>query len=420
MRRLLTFVFLTCLAGCGVSNPAQQAAAPAGALSIAEEFNQNKPSDTPETPLASYDRSNESQLESFLQDIAAKVGRDKLVPTLLQHLRGDNKPRQIMSAAALIRHGTDTDASLTVLVKALADPNEWGATYAAQMLPRLRPASLSAIGPLARATTRSDAAGQAAAIAAASFGLPAVPHLIKALEQQDPAESEWTTIGLAEVGPLAVPALTEALAHENWFVRWGTAEALGQIGTRATSAAPALIPLLEDENPQVRATAANSLQRINANSTEVLASLLAAANDSEARVRSCVAVALGVLGKKDERVGPALTQLSKDPDADVRQAAGVGLNALSSAKIVPSLVKMLGDEHAHVRRIAVSGLIKAGPAAKEAWPKIHEAYQKAPEDDRDALAEALLRIDADAAEKEGITWETLKRPEKQFAPPPKN
>jgi HEAT repeat protein len=91
---------------------------------------------------------------------------------------------------------------------------------------------------------------------------------------------------------------------------------------------------------------------------------------------------------------------------------------MSSAKMVPSLVKMLGDEHDHVRRIAVSGLIKAGPAAKDAWPQIHAAWQKAAKSDRDALAEALLRIDADAAEKEGITWETLPRFEK-CPPPPK-
>jgi hypothetical protein len=183
-------VFLLPLAGCSPPNPAQPAAAPVSALSIAEEFNKNRPSDPPAMPLADQDRSNETQLESFLQDIARKVGRDKLIPTLKEHLRGDNKPRQIMSAAALIRHGTDTDAALQVLVAALADPSEWGATYAAQMLPRLQPASLPALAPLAQASTRADAAGQAAAIAAASFGPPAVPHLIHALPKQDPCESQ--------------------------------------------------------------------------------------------------------------------------------------------------------------------------------------------------------------------------------------
>lgn len=418
MPRSIICVFLLPLAGCSPPNPAQPAAAPVSALSIAEEFNKNRPSDPPAMPLADQDRSNETQLESFLQDIARKVGRDKLIPTLKEHLRGDNKPRQIMSAAALIRHGTDTDAALQVLVAALADPSEWGATYAAQMLPRLQPASLPALAPLAQASTRADAAGQAAAIAAASFGPPAVPHLIHALPKQDPCESQWTTMGLAEIGPPAVPPLTEALTHENWFVRCGAAEALGQIGTPAASAAGALIPLLTDENPLVRATAANSLLRMDARSSEVLTALLAAANDPEAEVRSCVAVALGVLGHKDPRVAPALTKLSKDAAADVRQAAEVGLNEMSSAKMVPSLVKMLGDEHDHVRRIAVSGLIKAGPAAKDAWPQIHAAWQKAAKSDRDALAEALLRIDADAAEKEGITWETLPRFEK-CPPPPK-
>lgn len=414
-------LFLISLAGCGLPKPANQppAAPQQGGLSIADEFNKNKPNETEATPMVGYDRSNETQLESFLQDIAMKVGREKLVSTLQEHLRGDNKPRQIMSAAALIRHGTDTKGALDVLIAALADPNEWAATYAAQMLPRLRPASMPAIEPLAKATNRSDSAAQCAALAAASFGLPAVPHLIKALAQQDPNESDWTTLGLSEVGPLAVPDLTEALAHENWFVRWGAAEALGQIGIRATSAGSALIPLLSDEMPEVRATAANSLQRMDAHSAEVLSALLAAAKDPEVRVRSCVAVALGVLGKNDQRVGPVLAELSSDSDADVRQAAGVGLKELASAKMVPSLVKMLGDEHAHVRRIAIAGLGKVGPAAKEAWPLLHQAYETAPEDEKYSLGEALLRIDAGAAEKEGITWQTL-RPhlERQISSPP--
>jgi hypothetical protein len=82
-------------------------------------------------------------------------------------------------------------------------------------------------------------------------------------------------------------------------------------------------------------------------------------------------------------------------------------------------VKMLGDEHDHVRRIAISSLAKAGPTAREAWPQLHAAYEKAPENDRDGLAEALLRIDPDAAKKEGITWEALKaRSPKTSVPSP--
>lgn len=422
MRRRICPLLLLCLAGC-LPNPGRQPAVPPGnALSLAEEFNKNKPRETPDTPLTGYDRSNETQLDSYLESIAFEVGRENLVPVLREHLRGDNQRRRLLAAVALIRHGTEIEPALQILIAALAEPEEWAAIYSAQMLPRLAPASLPAVEPLAQATNRSDAAAQSAALGVATFGLPAVPKLIEALQHQDPARFPWTSHALAGVGPLTVPDLEAAMGHENWFVRWGAAHALGLLGPNASSAGISMIPILSDDQPSVRSTAATSLQRMNANSKEVLTALLAAAQDEDDRVRSCIAVALGVLGKEDQRVVPALVSLSRDTSPDVRQAAAVGLNELGSrqAAMVPRFVEMLDDESAHVRRVAITGLGKAGPAAKAAWPKLRELYYAASEENRYGLAEALLRIDAEAADKEGISWDSLQtRFRKDFAPPPK-
>ena len=64
---------------------------------------------------------------------------------------------------------------------------------------------------------------------------------------------------LTLIGPAAVPALTEALAHRTWQVRAAAADALGEIGPAAAAAVPALTAALKDKSREVREAAAQSL-----------------------------------------------------------------------------------------------------------------------------------------------------------------
>jgi len=64
---------------------------------------------------------------------------------------------------------------------------------------------------------------------------------------------------LAELGPGAAPALSEALGDDNSRVRKSAAEALGGIGPATKGAVPALIEALKDEDFDVRWTAGEAL-----------------------------------------------------------------------------------------------------------------------------------------------------------------
>jgi len=389
MYRLPWLLCAICLAGCDVNQlgpPPVAGARQDREVRWEEDFNKNRPFEPHGPPPSGSAAQNENLLQSFLMSIANEVGPDEIVGILEQHLRGkerrgqgQERSYQVLAAMALIRRDTDTQEALQVLIEALGGEDEWVARITAQMLPRLSPASFPALPALAKASNRADQAAQSAALGAADFGLPAVPPLIDALCDQDPSKRVsdlWTSHGLAEIGPLAVPALVEALANEHENVRFGACFALGRIGLRSTAAEPALIPLLSDPVPCVRSAAAESLQRMNCHTTAVVSALLATVHDSDERARGAFVEALGVLGREDPRVSPVLFELTRDS--------------------VPK-----------VRRTAVHALGELGEIAQDVWPQLHEAFQSADPQERYGYAEALLRMDQDAAARAGITMQSL-------------
>lgn len=94
---------------------------------------------------------------------------------------------------------------------------------------------------------------EAAADALGRIGEPAVPELVRMLQDPDPALRRQAADVLARIGPragAAVPQLTLALDDADPQVRRSAARALGQIGPDAAAAVPTLMRILrEDEEP---------------------------------------------------------------------------------------------------------------------------------------------------------------------------
>jgi HEAT repeat protein len=89
-----------------------------------------------------------------------------------------------------------------------------------------------------------------------------VPGLVRALGDVDFGVRQNAAIALAEVGPPALPSLTEALKDRNRDRRAAAAYALGQMGAAARSAVPALVRALDDEDRLVRRQAALAVGRV--------------------------------------------------------------------------------------------------------------------------------------------------------------
>ena len=84
-----------------------------------------------------------------------------------------------------------------------------------------------------------------------------------------------------------------------------------------------------------------------------------------------------------------------DPDERVRTEAALKLGNVgqADARALPALIAALDDPQAPVRRAAIQGLVKFGPGAKRAVPKLKQIHESdANANLRDLAAEVLPHI----------------------------
>ncbi len=130
------------------------------------------------------------------------------------------------------------------------------------------------------------------------IGLPAVPALIKALNNENARVREnaaWALKKMGEKTVEAVPALIKALKDEDARVCENSVNALAIMGEKAV---PALIKALKDENALARKNAARTLAKIGEKAVEAVPALINALKDENARAGIEAAQALANIGEK--------------------------------------------------------------------------------------------------------------------------
>ena len=145
--------------------------------------------------------------------------------------------------------------------------------------------------------------------------------------QTNPSQLD-ALFGLAGAGKAAVPALTEALADENWWMRAAVASGLGDMGRVAVEAVPDLMGVLKDESEWVRRNATEALGIIGPGGSAAVPALGEMLRDSCSRVRHNAASALGRIGPEAARVEGALREALADEDLYARSLAGITLERL--------------------------------------------------------------------------------------------
>jgi len=137
----------------------------------------------------------------------------------------------------------------------------------------------------------------------------ALPSLIKTLNHQNGIHRQEARQELVAIGPLAVPALIDALGSKTEHVRWEAAKALTEIPDGR--AAQALVNVLEDRSFGVRWLAANALINIGADAFLPIVQALLERPDSP-RLRDGakhVLTALKKAGSSNPHLAPLLEAL---------------------------------------------------------------------------------------------------------------
>lgn len=218
--------------------------------------------------------------------------------------------------------------------------------------------------------THADQMGMMAAIQTiAESGEKAVPFLVDALGQ--PRAAYWAALTLAEMGPLAkpaVPGLARLLSSNEPETRLQACMALGAIGADAQSALPALVKILgSDPLPGVRYAAAFAIGGIRVRDEAAIAALRKAGQSNDKFLRIVAAAALARILPDDKAEVTAAVKLLidglKSDSVQLRQASARALQELKSASDIvgPALISALKDSDPMVQHDSLVAIASMGP-----------------------------------------------------------
>lgn len=135
---------------------------------------------------------------------------------------------------------------------------------------------------------------------------------------------------LTQVGGPAVEALTDAVGHEDWWVRDAAVETLGDIGLAAKDATSALGHALTDESLQVRRHAAEAIGIAGPSSADGVPALIDALQSQDDELRRNSALALAKTGEHASEAVPMLKGTLRDRDRYVRGQAVEALRRIGT------------------------------------------------------------------------------------------
>lgn len=137
---------------------------------------------------------------------------------------------------------------------------------------------------------------------------------------------------LVAIGLKAVPELIAALKNSNPAVRRMAAYVLADIKPVPAEVVPALLAALDDPDGETRREAGFSLCRIEPSGGDVALALAKALGSRDTRVREYAAHVLGGMGSTAAKAQSALEKALADEDAGVRSAAADALRKIRAAQ----------------------------------------------------------------------------------------
>ncbi len=290
----------------------------------------------------------------------------RAVPPLVSTLKDRDRSVREAAIAALTSLG---EPAVMALGACLADPELSVQEAASSVLASIADGRVR--DPLIRALRTHDWIVRMHAVKALGRlqDPQSVPALIPLLQDKVKAVREEVSSALAAIGEASIPALLQALAHQEWLVRLHAVESLGK--TRSQKAVePLLSVIFNDGDSAVREDAVRALGDIgHPQAVEFLFTAM-----KEPGLRTLAVEALGRIG--DRRAVPVLMEVvtGTNPPEVTRAVAGCGdqwneefltrgaavraLGAIGDEAALPALVAAL--EPTFTRADAAAALAKFG------------------------------------------------------------
>jgi HEAT repeat protein len=303
------------------------------------------------------------------------------LPALEAARTGPDSTLRWQAAEAIVMIEKSTVAELS---DALKSPDVNVVRGAARKLGEMGPAAREAIPALAAAIGKDWNNPSQAGIALEKIGEPAVPALIKVLEEDKKGGGRRSAaLALARIGPAAAPYLAAALGNADPQVRLHAAMGLALMESVPKEALPELLRGLGDPERQVRHWSIRALQKLSPPPPEIVPALTVALADDDWTVRLAAVDIMGRMGPDAPgAAAPLANVLRGDRDEDVRVWAALALGRVDprGTVSVPALTGAL-NQSLPVRIAAIHALSELGPAAKPAVPALAKSlHESGPED----------------------------------------
>jgi HEAT repeat protein len=352
-------------------------------------------------------------------------GKDA-IPALVESLRDKDRLVRIAVVSALVQIApTDAKILVPALTQTLKDEDRIVRVWAIESLAKLGPDAQSALGAIYERLNDKEVRVQECALRGLYAISPEAADIASVQSRNGRKADELHAVSelLNLIGgepKEGIPRLIEALKNKAHPVRASAAFVLATYGPQAKAAGDSLDNLLRDEEALVRFHAAFALYGISAEKSGALNPLIECLKDKDQQARMWAARALGEIGSA-EAIGP-LINAAKDKDENVRHSAlgalcaaspkgkltekedwGLfpdiyesDLSKLDEKALIELLVESNDPSHRYIGLIC---LALRGPESKEAVEDVKKALKDKDEKVRIAAAEALKRIDPDAAKK---------------------
>jgi HEAT repeat protein len=255
---------------------------------------------------------------------------------LVEQLGARENPVRREAATQLARLGPAAKPALPALIKALNDPDKQVWSIAIGAIARLGPEAADAVPTLLEnIDSRKNRGGR------------------DRDRRQLLMRSAYalSRIGLAAKGPLL-----ETLKSEDSMARAGAAKALGGMGAAAREAVPSLVQNLRRDQPDERRETIDALGAIGADAVPALGEALAS---GEAFVRAGAAQALAEIGRAAQSMAPKVADAAAretDPSARAALLAAVTKVGVEPARAVELLIAGVRDNNEQVRHGAINAI----------------------------------------------------------------